>query len=272
MATAFSVVSWNVRHFQNEPARVERVVEFLREQDPDVLALYEVEGKDVFTELTAQMPGYTFQITEGPQTQEILLGVKPNLSGFITQKVTFKAGVSLLRPGALLTVTVDGDHYALLFLHTASGTDPRGLGLRDDMVRRALEFKETLDDAPGGNGDARYLFLGDLNTMGMEYTFARQHDIPAADEITKLADAAQSRGMRLLTKTSPETWWGGKALPPSPLDQVVASDNLAFKQFSGADISVRGWPELPTAADQRQWIADFSDHALLYLEILEPQP
>jgi hypothetical protein len=79
MAKAFSVASWNVQHFKSEPTRVSRVVAFLQAQNPDVLVPYEVEGKDLFTELTAQLQGYTFQITEGPQTQEILLGVKPNL-------------------------------------------------------------------------------------------------------------------------------------------------------------------------------------------------
>jgi hypothetical protein len=267
MPKAFSVASWNVRHFKSEPTRVSRVVAFLQAQNPDVLALYEVEGKDIFTELTAELPGYTFQITEGPQTQEILLGVKPNLSGFITQKVAFKSGVALLRPGALLTVTVDGSHYALLFLHTASGADPRGLGLRDDMLRRALDFKATLDKAPGANGDANYLFLGDLNTMGMKYRYAREHDIPAPDEIAKTAEAATRKGMRLLTKTSSVTWWGGGSLPPSQLDQVVASAGLNFKQFQGADVSVRGWPTLATQAEQRSWIKDHSDHALLYFEV-----
>jgi len=28
----------------------------------------------------------------------------------------------------------DGKNYALLFLHLSSGTDPRGMGLRDDRL------------------------------------------------------------------------------------------------------------------------------------------
>ena len=40
-----------------------------------------------------------------------------------------------------------------------------------------------------------------------------------------------------------------------------------FKQFSGADVDVRGWPALDTAAKQDKWIEDFSDHGLLYLEV-----
>ena len=37
MAKAFSLASWNVE--QGEPARIERVVAFLGERNPDVLAL-----------------------------------------------------------------------------------------------------------------------------------------------------------------------------------------------------------------------------------------
>src|SRR5512137_700630 len=127
MATAFSVASWNVEHFKGVPGRVQRVVEFMSAQAPDVFALYEVEGAEVFQALVGRMPNYTFHITEGPQVQEILLGVRHGLSAFFTQKLEFKSGVTALRPGALLTVTIEGAHYPLLFLHTASGNDPRGL-------------------------------------------------------------------------------------------------------------------------------------------------
>lgn len=76
------------------------------------------------------MPNYTFQITEGPKTQEILIGVKKTLTAFITHKTTFKSGTTHIRPGQLVTVTKNGKNYALLFLHIVSGTNPRGMGLR----------------------------------------------------------------------------------------------------------------------------------------------
>lgn len=70
LAKAFSVVSWNVRHFKScgTTSRVSDVVAFVDTQNPDVLALYEVEGKDIFPEITAKMPKYSFHITEGSQT------------------------------------------------------------------------------------------------------------------------------------------------------------------------------------------------------------
>jgi len=271
VAKAFSVASWNVEHFKNAQSRVERIVDFLSDQKPDVLAIYEVEGKDIFAEVSARLPKYSFSITEGPQTQEILVGWKNTMTAFFTQKVQFKRGLQALRPGALLTVTVDGTVYPILFLHTKSGDSPFGLGVRDDMFDRAFAFKKTLDRASVAQGlgpRANYIFLGDLNTMGMDYTYVRDRDIDADKEIEKLTRKADARGMRVLSKTSPQTWWGGSDnLPPSALDQVVAADHLAFRQFGGADVAVRGWPEEGTDAQKRTWIRKFSDHALLFFEV-----
>jgi hypothetical protein len=242
-------------------------VGLLEEQNPDVFALYEVEGKKVFDELVSQMADYQFHITEGPQTQEVLVGARTGLTAFFTQKVEFKSGNSLLRPGALLTLTVSGKNYSILFLHTKSSAAPIGLGIRDDQFERALKFRKTLDDAAGGAGKANYLFLGDLNTMGMKYPFGKA--IESDLELKKLDQGAGRRKMRRLSKNSPHTWsnGSGSSIPPSNLDHVVAAEHLAFRQFGGADIDVRGWPKLKKEAEQDKWIRDFSDHALLFLEV-----
>ena len=203
MPKAFSVASWNVEHFSDDPERVNRVVEFLKAQKPDVFGLYEVEGRTVFDALRTKMPNYVFQITEGPQTQEILVGVRNTISAFITQKIEFRAGTTHMRPGQLVTVTKRNVTYMLLFLHLSSGTNPRGMGLRDDMLERAFEFRKVLDKASGGTGKARYLFLGDLNTMGLEYPFDR--DIDPTLELRKWDryGVRKSIGMRRLEKTHP---------------------------------------------------------------------
>ena len=267
MTKAFSLASWNVEHFKNPDSRVDRVVDFLANLTPDVFALYEVEGKEVFDALVTKMPSYSFHITEGQEVQEILVGVASNLTSFFTQKLEFKSGMQFLRPGALLTLTIDQLNYPILFLHTKSGNEPLGLGLRDDMLRRALGFKDVLDQA--ADGSANYLFLGDLNTMGMEYTYLRDRDIDPDQEIEKMRRFAEGRGMRLLTKDEPATWWNGSTsgLPPSNLDQVVATENLTFSDFGGAQIQVYGWPKEPTVAAKDAWIADYSDHGCLYLEV-----
>jgi hypothetical protein len=104
--------------------------------------------------------------------------------------------------------------------------------------------------------------------MGMAYTYLRDRDIEEAQEIEKLSTFADRRGMRMLTKDEPATWWnGGTSLPPSDLDQVVAASHMTFKSFSGADVEVRGWPKEPTPATKLVWIKAHSDHGCLYLEV-----
>ena len=273
MAKAFSVASWNVKHFRNDPTRVSKVVSFLKQQDPDVFALYEVTGKDVFGEMTNMFPGYTFQITEGPQTQEILVGVRNTLTAFITQRVEFKAGVTRMRPGLLVTITVDGEHYALLLLHLASSSEPRGMGLRDDMLYRAVKFRHVLDKVASGKHKAHYIFLGDLNTMGLTYPYDK--DIDATTELRKWDDrASRYYGMRRLNKVFEKTWSGGStsAYLPANLDHVYAAEHLVFEPFKDpnnqdVEVDVRGWVNKPSTASQDAWINEFSDHSLLYFEV-----
>jgi hypothetical protein len=122
----------------------------------------------------------------------------------------------------LLTLRIDGEEYPTLFLHTKSGVEPLGLGLRDDMLTRALDFKKVLAKVTGD--EPNYMFQGDLNTMGMEYKYLRERDIAADMEVLKAAKFAEARGMRLLAKDEPATWWnGGTSLLPSNLDQVIAT-------------------------------------------------
>ena len=63
MAKAFSVASWNVKHFHDDPDRIDRVLGFLKEQNPDVIGLYEVTGKEVYKSITQLFPQFIFQIT-----------------------------------------------------------------------------------------------------------------------------------------------------------------------------------------------------------------
>lgn len=276
MPKLFSVASWNVEHFKDDPsnARVKRVVDFVKAQSPDVFAIFEVEGASIFDALVTNMPHYTFQITEGPQTQEILVAVRKTLTAFITQKVEFRSGTTHMRPGQLVTITKEGKNHALLFLHLASGSNPRGMGLRDDMLERAFEFRKVLDKAAGGAGKARYAFLGDLNTMGLEYPFDR--DIDATLELKKWDRYANraSIGMQRLAKTHDFSWFNGStsSLPPSNLDHVYASTNLSFRQFVRPDggvahVDVRGWVDQSTPAQKDAWIGKYSDHSLLYFEV-----
>lgn len=280
MAKAFSVVSWNVEHFgatnkdndkPNKP--IGPIIDFIVEQKADVIAIYEVVGKVVFEEIVTKMPSYQFHITEGPQSQEILVGVKKNITSFFTQKVTFKSGAAMLRPGALLTLVVDSQNYTLLFLHLKSLSVPKGFGLRDDMTERAIKFRKTLNKAhkkAGHSGLANFIFLGDLNTMGMNLTYSNK-DITGAEEIDRLQKRLnhKSVAMDVTDKTHDNTYWPGSnsSYSPSPLDHVVAADHLSFKSFNGASVDVRGWVNEDTDAKKDAWTNKFSDHALLYFEV-----
>lgn len=271
MAKAFSIASWNIEHFKGDLSRTDRVVDFLKIQDPDVIGIYEVVGADAFSAVSSKFPGYTFQITEGPQSQEILVGFRSNLSVFITQKLTFKAGTTHMRPGLLATITIADKRYSILFLHLASSVEPRGFGLRDEMAIRAIKFRKILNTAAGG--DANYIFLGDLNSMGLEYPYEKE-----IDAITELRrwDSRASRyyDMRRLTKTYKFTYSNGSysPIPDSDLDHVYASKHLKFQEFTSedgekAEVAVRGWVDKTTQSEKDQWINDYSDHSLLYLEV-----
>ena len=100
------------------------------------------------------MPDYNFFVTEGAETQEILIGIRCGHTGFVTQRTEFKAG------------------------------NP---GLRDHMLREALLLRKYLDRAAGG--EANYIFYGDLNTMGLDYPYSA-HDIAPQDEVAKLSRRA----------------------------------------------------------------------------------
>ncbi len=275
MAKLFSVASWNVKNFDGKPKeRVGRVVEFLLDaaggNAPDVFGLYEIVGKDVYGEFVGKMPGYTFHITEGQQTQEILVGIKTNLTAFFTQRLEFKSGITVLRPGALVSLRIGGKDYSLLFLHTKSSTVPIGLGVRDNQFEHVFELKKALDKGAAPDR-ASFLFLGDLNTMGMEYPFDRR--IAADVELEKLDASAAKCAMRRLVKSAQASWWNGKgssAKGASNLDHVVAADHLSLRKWSGAEVSVRGWPALADDAARKQWIKDYSDHGLLYFEVEGP--
>lgn len=203
--------------------------------------------------------------------------MRKTLTAFITQRTEFRSGTTHMRPGQLVTITKDGETYCLLFLHFASGTDPRGMGLRDDMLARAFDFRRPLDKKAGGDLKAKYIFMGDLNTMGLEYPFDKS--IPAAIELQKW-DRYGNRTkiqMRRLVKTHDATWFNGSTspLPPSNLDHVYASTNLSFRMFTRpsdggvAQVSVRGWVDQPTSAKKDEWISKFSDHSIIFLEIVQ---
>ncbi len=286
MAKAFSVLSWNIEHLKDKnPARVKRIVDTLSAENPDIFGLYEIEGKDIYQNISKAMPGYNFHITEGEQTQEILVGAKNTFTAFFSQRVTFKSGNTRLRPGAMLSVKLDNHDYTMMFLHLKSLTKPVGLGIRDDQFERLYKLKKKLDKAAPAGKRANFIALGDFNTMGMDYR-GKKYDIPPVGEIEKLDHDIKRKSikMRRLTKAAPHTWSNGSksSYTPSNLDHVVVSDHLQFKMWNKklpvnenpaefapgkAEVDVRGWVDQPTLPKQDDWIEKFSDHSYMFFEV-----
>jgi len=271
MAKVLSFASWNVENFHGKPARVNRVVDLLQQADPDVFAIYEVKGKQVFPALMNKMPSHSFFITENTRDDdmELLVGVRQGISAFVTQREEFRGKVPTLRPGALATLRLGGEDYSFLFLHVKSFADPRSWGLRDDMFKHAASLKRKLDKNVGANRRANFICLGDLNTMGLDAAYNKKSDLAGDEEIASLERRMKSVKMRALRKSHEASWWNGKDnWLPSKLDHVFAAEQLAFKDFGGSQVKVIGWPGESTKAKQRRWIDKYSDHALLYAEIV----
>lgn len=274
-----SIISWNIEHFNGHGGtdrsntqarldRVERVCETLKQENPDVFALSEVEGKIVHSKITRILPNYVFNITEGKQSQEILVGVKHGITSFFTQRNEFKRSNPYLRPGALLTVTLNGEDIPILFTHLKSMPSPEGFGLRDSMFDKAFGLKRALDKAARRNGSvaSNFIILGDMNTMGMNYE-GKEKDITGELEIKSVAKRFARRKMTHLKKSHPFTFSNGSnsSYLPADLDHVFVAQHLNFKSFGSAKVEVGGWAKFSSVADQDQWINDFSDHAPIKL-------
>ena len=286
MNKVFSVASWNVEHFRNASSdknRIQRVADFIAGADdgpdvvPDIFALYEVEGKEIFQDFMRKFPEHHFHLTEGKETQEIFVGVHRKLQSFSTQRLEFKTGREYQRPGLLLTIRIEEIDYSLLFLHIRSGKGTEDFGLRDAALKHAFNLKMALDKAAENTGN--FIFLGDLNTMGIDdpAPYSKKLNLSATDEQQRIASWATRRKMTLLGKETTlingvdqeVTWYNGSPhYTPTNLDHVVASNHLQIRSQSNqsATVTILGWPKLPE--DKRDaWLAEYSDHALLYFEV-----
>jgi endonuclease/exonuclease/phosphatase family metal-dependent hydrolase len=274
MEMKFSILSWNVEEFNGSAAQLASVADHIRELDPDVFGLFEVENVNIIDLITQELPGYDYSLTDGPQNKEILLGVRRGKfdQAIFSQKRQFKAYNPRLRPGALLSLSIGGEFYNVLFLHTDSGTEAPDFGNRNEMFEKIWSLKNALDkQSPEGTG-ARFVVLGDLNTMGLQFPSRRKSDtrVSEAGEIEALAGFAKRRGMLLLRKEFPHTFNNGKLV--SDLDHVLASDNIPFRELGQVEgepfhVRVTGWQQLEGDA-RETFIETISDHCSLYCEVL----
>jgi hypothetical protein len=269
----FSILSWNIEHFQGGAARLEKAVAHIKAQKPDVFGLLEIEGADVKALIEGNFPGYDFAITDGAEVQEILVGWRRAAftQAVFSQKREFKAFNPSLRPGALLTVRHGARLFDLLFLHTDSGRTAKDFGNRHEMFEHLFKLKLKIDEREGGQG--RLVVLGDFNTMGLGFPFDRKKDerVTEPSEISGLAELAAKVGMRILAKSHAETWSNSSGSMTSELDHVMASEAVSFKKLTASggaacDVVVKGWVELSGAA-RKKFIAELSDHSSLYAEV-----
>ncbi len=278
---AIKVLCWNVEHFsgtqQQGPRadRVRRVADVVREESPDVFAIQEVTGRAVFEAFSQKLPDYNITITEGPQTMEILVGVRAGLRSFITQRSEFKRNNPALRPGMLVTLTPEpGRNLPILFNHLKSMPDPEGFGLRTAMIERANSLWRALLSGPtvtDPDAQVPFVIAGDLNLMGMRLSFSPV-GVSQEEEIARTARRFERSGMRLLRKSHPASFnkGSGSTLGPSDLDHVIAAQHMQFAdQGDGAEVRVAGWAELDDVAAQDDWIARYSDHAPLIFTVME---
>jgi exonuclease III len=265
MAKKFSLVTWNIEHFKLKTTLKAKVVAHLKSMNPDVFAILEVVGKDVWRFMFKEFPDHNFFITEGPQTQQILVGVQHQYRCFLTQRDEFKSGKTHLRPGQFLTIKYGDEHYTMLFLHLKSISDPVGFGIRDNMIDHLFNLKKELDTLAGGTGKAKFIAMGDFNTMGMEYPYVP--DISTETELKRLKNRAKYRKMSLLPKDHVVTWTNGNG-KYSNLDHVLASDHITFKEWNGSKVKVLGWNKFPEgSAEFTEFVNNISDHCALYCEI-----
>ena len=277
---AFSVCSWNVEFFGSKRPgesraqvenRINEVFDLLSrpEIQSDVFAIYEVNGAQVFQKVTDAFPDYSWQITEGPGTQQILVGFR--IPAFVTQRVEFSRGFTgPLRPGLLVTVPHEGQVYPMLFLHLKAADAAIDFGVRAYQHEKVRSLRKSLDSAAASDR-ANFIVAGDLNNVGMNLSFS-DRDITIDEEIARLRNMYESRfdDLVLLKKTTNATFWNGPGSsdPPADIDHVVAASRVHVAKLPNGDsVEVKGWPEMTTDAEKEAWIRRFSDHALLRFTI-----
>lgn len=274
---SFTVVSWNVEHFgKGRPGdsradvrrRIDDVFGLLDQPGvkADVFAIYEVNGAQVYEPVKRRFGDYTWTISEGPGSQQILVGSR--ITAFVTHRPEFSRGFTgPLRPGLLVAVPHEGRDYPILFLHLKAADAAIDLGVRVHQHDKARSLRRALDGVATDGERANFIVAGDLNNVGMDLTFS-ERDITLEDERSRIKTMYESRfdRMRLLAKSAPATFWNGPGStdPPSDLDHVLAASHVTFEPFSGgAVVEVKGWPEESDEATKGAWIAKYSDHAIL---------
>ena len=284
---AFTVFSWNVEHFDGlSDARANDIAGFIQQHNPDLIAIYELEDSHGgFLFAHAHFQGFFTFITEGQNNQEIL--ILANSAQFdhisVTQQHKFRIGNPFLRPGALATLTQQGVHTNVLFLHSASGPLGDAFGDRIEIATHIFNLNKRLQEIEQDSGlAARLIVTGDFNTMGLQ--FPRKlvsHRVQTfQDELTGLAHLASRahrpnfQGMAFAAKEHDLTFSNPNNRDQSNLDHVLVSAGvqLANRGNRPSDgnpfqISVQGWIQQPSGQARDDFINTRSDHCALIFTV-----
>jgi len=244
--------------------------------NPDLFGLSEIRDKVALRSLLMnKLIEYDFALTDGAEGIELLAGWRRNKfqQVLFTQRREFKVGNPQLRPGSAVTARINDEFFNFLFLHTDSGTKSKDYDNRQEMFEKIWNLKVTFDNITEG-GDAKFMVMGDLNTMGRR-KFGSMPRIFAETEIADLADDSETNGMTLLAKTHDKTWRQGPSQPDfeSNLDHALATRKISFEELSNATsaapaiVSVDGWNHLD--GDERDdFTMNLSDHCSLFCKLL----
>ena len=273
------IFSWNVEHFKAN--KTIEVANIIKSYDPDIFGIYEVKARSVYLFMLEYFPDYSIFITEGQQSQEILVACRNTMQAIkFQQKKEFQSGNLSLRPGAYLTFKYpEKGLYNFLFLHTDSGTGPVDFGNRTEMFEHAYNLKRKLD-YDNNKQPVNFVMLGDLNTMGIEYPRPYKSDtIAKTDSELSYLDFYSTRrsGTKSYKRFSPKlrriikqtgTHYS-KTYGISDLDHIVGSDHLSFTKFGPYEIKLDGWIKyVDDPAQLTKFVEEISDHCLLYCELI----
>jgi exonuclease III len=270
---AFSVLSWNIEHFKPNANRTLAVATRIKEHKPDIFAILETESLDTLEMMQQHFPTYNFHITDGKQTQEIMVGVRQTVFDQVafTQKREFDNGNPFLRPGALLTLNKNNQLYNILFLHNDSGTDASAFGNRFEMIDKVKNMARAINRI---KPDAKVIIAGDLNTMGMSFPNLRKSNLRVSmeEEISGVASLMNAYNYQWATKQHDATWLSKPGSFDSNLDHVIHSETVTLTPLGNRtdgnpyQVRVAGWVGL-TEAQQKTYMETLSDHCLLYWEV-----
>lgn len=272
----FSVMFWNVRNFSKaenpSQERVKKVADHIKDLNPDLFCLCEIWNKDdLRLLLTDKLSDYDFAITDGKGNIELLTGWKRDTfqQVLFTQRHKFREDNPDLRPGALTSIKFNNEFFNFLFLHTKAMADSEAYDYRQAMFRKIWSLKKRLDVLSGGEDKAKFVVMGDLNTVGRK---ARRNTISAEQELKTLIEDAKNNRMRMLPKTHENTWRGrlGDRMTESSLDHVLATGNVSFHSFQDGkkqEVLVSGWNGLEKQK-RDEFIKDLSDHSALFCKVI----